>query len=324
MRNSLRITSLAAKSRAEAYAPASMGNVGIGFDVLGLAFCEPGDTVAVDLLEEPGVRMLSITGDHGALPLDSKKNTASVAVHALLQTLGSNAGIGIHLYKGLPLASGLGSSAASAVAAVVAANALLGSPLSRNELLPACLEGEALVSGYHADNAGPSLLGGITLITGTSIDEIRSLPVPENLYFALVTPDVEVPTLEARKVLPAQISLKTMVHQTGAIARIIDALYRNDLEAFAHATEQDQVVEPARAHLMPLLKEARIIAKQHGALSLMISGAGPTLCAVCHNAEIAQEVSNALQVLYDEAGIGGVTRTTQVDQTGARTIESGT
>lgn len=322
MRIGLRITSLTTKSRAEAYAPASMGNVGVGFDVLGLAFCEPGDTVVVERLDESGVKMLSITGDNGILPLETEKNTASVAVKALVDTVASDIGIGIHLYKGLPLASGLGSSAASAVAAVMAANILLGEPLSREELLPACLEGEALVSGYHADNAGPSLLGGITLITGTSADEILSLPVPQNLHFALVTPNVEVPTSEARKALPKEISLKLMVHQTGAIARVVDALYRDDLEAFAHATEEDHVVEPARAYLMPLLKEARTTAKQKGALSLMISGAGPTLCAVCESSTTAENVCEGLQALYDEAGIGGVTRATQVDIHGARITET--
>ena len=132
--------------------------------------------------------------------------------------------------KGLPLGSGLGSSAASAVVAVVAVNALLDEPLPKEQLLASCLEGEAVVSGYHADNIGPSLFGGITLITGTQAQQIHHLPIPENLHLALVTPNVVVPTVEARAVLPKEITLKQMVLQTGAVAQLVDAIYRNDIE----------------------------------------------------------------------------------------------
>ena len=305
---------------AEAYAPASMGNVGVGFDILGLAFREPGDTVRVNRRESKDVVIESIEGDNGILPREAEKNTASVAVMTYLKTIDAPCGVSIALKKGLPLASGLGSSAASAVAAVVAVNALFGEPLKCEELLPACLDGEALVSGYHADNVGPSLLGGITLITGTGIEDIYRLPVPENMHFALVTPNVAVPTSEARAVLPQMIPLKQMVDQTGAVARLMDALYRGDLQATAEAMECDGVIEPARAHLMPLLNEARALAKREGALSLVISGAGPTLCAVCDTAEIAQHVADHLQSLYDDAGIGGISRATQVDQTGAKVL----
>ncbi|GAB4342804.1 MAG: homoserine kinase [Phototrophicales bacterium] len=305
---------------AEAYAPASMGNVGVGFDILGLAFCEPGDIVHVERLDGTDIVIESIEGDGGVLPRDAAKNTASVAVKAFLKMIDASSGVSISLKKGLPLSSGLGSSAASAVAAVVAANALFGEPLTCEALLPACLEGEALVSGYHADNVGPSLLGGITLITGTSIQDIYRLPVPENMHFALITPNIAVPTVEARAVLPQMISLKQMVSQTGAVARLIDALYRNDLQAVVQAMESDEVVEPARAMLMPLLNEARTLAKQKGALGLVISGAGPTLCAVCDSSKTAVHVADALQGLYDEAKIGGVARVTKVDQTGARVL----
>lgn len=316
----LRIASLKINARAEAFAPASMGNVGCGFDILGLAFCEPGDTVVVEPRDEPGAIMRSITGDNGLLPRDPAQNTACVAANALLKQINAPCGVEITLTKDLPLASGLGSSAASAVAGVVAVNALFGEPLSKEALLPACLEGEALVSGYHADNAGPSLLGGITLITGTAIEDIRRLPVPDKLCFALVTPNVAVKTSEARAVLPHKIPLHSMVYQTGAVARAVDALYRNDVVALAHAMESDIVVEPARAHLMPYLADVRAAAKKMGALALVISGAGPTLCAVCDNEDIAHRVSAVMKDVYQDGDIDSDVRYTRVSKEGAQVL----
>ncbi|MBN2304807.1 MAG: homoserine kinase, partial [Anaerolineae bacterium] len=306
------------KTSATAFAPASMGNVGVGFDVLGLAFEEPGDTVTVELRDEPGAVIAAIHGDNGQLPRAPEKNSATVAANSVLQKIGAQRGVNLTLYKDLPLASGLGSSAASAVAAAVAVNALFGEPLTLPQLLPACLDGEAAVSGYHPDNVGPSLLGGITLITGTTLSEIRRLPVPDNLFCALVTPGIAVPTAEARAVLPKIIPLEQMVRQTGNIARLVDALHRGDVYVAAAAMETDCIIEPARTHLMPLLAEQRAAAKRAGALSLVISGAGPTLCAVCDTAATAQKVAAVMGALYDEAGYTSLTRATRVSVNGAR------
>ena len=311
-----------AKNSATAFAPASMGNVGVGFDILGLAFEEPGDTVRAEPRPEPGAVLTAIHGDGGRLPLDSAKNSATVAANSVLQAINAPHGVNLVLHKNLPLASGLGSSAASAVAAAVAVNALFHVPLTLPNLLPACLDGEAAVSGYHPDNVGPSLLGGITLITGTSLREMQRLPVPDNLHCALVTPNVAVPTAEARAVLPQHITLKQMVHQTGGVARLVDALHRGDLEVVAAAMESDCVIEPARTHLMPLVAEMRAVAKSNGALALVISGAGPTLCAVCTSAAIAQQVADAMHARYQEAGYDSLARHTRVSVDGARVIET--
>jgi homoserine kinase len=299
-----------------------MANLGVGFDILGLALLEPGDVVRVERCDEPGATVVAIEGDRGKLSYDRFRNTASVAADALLKQVNADCGIKITLVKGLPLASGLGSSAASAVAAVVAVNALLGEPLSRAELLPASLEGEAAVSGYHADNVAPCLFGGITLCTGLTSDQIFKLPVPENLYLSLLSPDVPVPTAQARAVLPKEIPLKQMVAQTGQVARLVDALHREDLEAMTAAMEADLVVEPARAHLMPLLFEARATAKRSGALGLVISGAGPTLCAICDDEATSAKVGGALKALYDEAKIGSMARQTQVAVDGAQVLST--
>jgi homoserine kinase len=304
-------------ARAEAFAPATVANLGVGFDILGLALGEPGDTVRVERRPEPGAIVVAIEGDGGRLPYDSDKNTAAVAANSVLRAIGADQGVAITLQKDLPLASGLGSSAASAVAAAVAVNALFGEPLTREQLLPACLDGEAAVSGYHADNVGPSLFGGITLITGANADVIQRLPVPDRLFLALVTPDVAVPTAGARAVLPQTVPLKDVVAQTGAVARLVDALHRGDVATLATAMEQDVIVEPARAHLMPMLNEVRAAARSAGALGVVISGAGPTLCAVCDDETVAGNVAAAMGKVYDEATIANVTRQTRVAPSGS-------
>jgi len=310
-----------ANTRAEAFAPATVANLGVGFDILGLAVNGPGDVISVERRDELGAVIIHIEGDDGRLPRAADKNVATIAANALLEAANVDFGVSLRLRKGLPLASGLGSSAASSVAAVVAVNALLGEPFTREELLPFALEGEAAVSGYHADNAAPCLLGGITLTTGIELSQIKALPVPENLWLALVSPDVAVPTSEARAVLPQNVSIKTMVHQTGAVAELIDALYRADIPAIARAMESDTVVEPARAHLMPHMLAARVAAKEAGAYALVISGAGPTLCAICDNEATAQNVTQILHQLYEKAGIASRTRHTQVLVGGAEIIE---
>lgn len=303
-----------------AFAPATVANLGVGFDILGLAVEGLGDTVEVERRDEPGAIILSIAGDEGRLPLEAEKNTASVAASAVLKIIGAEQGVAIRLHKGLPLNSGLGSSAASAVAAAVAVNDLFGAPLPRAALLPACLEGEALVSGYHADNAGPSLMGGITLIAGTDATAIYQLPVPDNLHLALITPAVDVPTAQARAVLPKTVTLPEMVGQTSAVAQLIDALYRGDVERMGSVMEGDRVVEPARAHLMPLLAEARAAAKRAGAWGVVISGAGPTLCAVCESEDGTKVAAQAMKSVYDEAGIDSVARSTRVSLEGASVL----
>jgi homoserine kinase len=194
------------------------------------------------------------------------------------------------------------------VAAVVAANTLCGSPLKSEELLEACLQGEAAVSGYHADNVAPSLFGGITLTNGTQIERIRRIAPPSNLWMAFVTPNVAVPTAQARAALPTHVTLKQMVQQTGAVAELVDAIYRGDVRDMAAAMERDGIVEPAREFLMPLFAEMRPLAKENGALALVISGAGPTLCGVCESEDIAARVAQAMKDHYAANGYEALAR----------------
>jgi homoserine kinase len=305
---------------AEAFAPATVANLGVGFDIVGLALREPGDTVRAEWCDESGVSIFRIEGDNGKLPRDPAKNTACVAAQSVLNAVGESRGVKLTILKGLPLASGLGSSSASAVAGALAVNALLGSPLSKADLLPAALDGEEMASGRHADNVAPCLFGGITLIYGTDSSQIVQLPLPENLWFALVTPDVEVPTAKARAALPATIPLRQMVSQTAGVARLIDSIHRGDLYSMTAAMESDSVIETARAHLMPLLPEIRSVAKAAGALGLVISGAGPTLCAVCDNVAVARKVAVAMHATYAVAGMNAKSFVTQVANDGAKVL----
>lgn len=304
-------------SRAEAFAPATVANLGVGFDIMGLALQGMGDRVIVEFQDAPGIVISEIQGDGGKLPRDPALNIAAVSAKALLDHVGESRGLTIQLFKGLPLSSGLGSSAASAVVSVVALNKLLGEPFARDQLLPFCLEGEALVSGYHADNVAPCLLGGIILVAGTTVDAIRPLPIPDHFHLALVTPDIPVPTDSARKILPRHITLQTMIHQTGAVAKLVDALHRGDLAALGAAIESDRVVEPARACLMPMHAEARAAAKLSGAAAVFIGGAGPTLCAVCESAAIAETTAGAMQAVYQTSNTPCISQSTCVDQCGA-------
>ena len=309
-------------SRAEAFAPASIANLGVGFDILGLALDGMGDRAIVEFQDTPGIVITHIEGDGGKLPRDPDLNIASVSANALLKHVDESRGLKIKLFKGLPLSSGLGSSAASAVVTVVALNKLLGEPFTREQLLPFCLEGEALVSGYHADNVAPCLLGGIVLVAGISVDAVQPLPIPDQLHLALATPDVPIPTDSARKILPAHVPLKTMIHQTGVVAQLIDALHRGDLYALGAAMEKDRVVEPARVCLIPLLAEVRAAAKIAGAIAVFIGGAGPTLCALCESAALAESIANAMKAVYSVAGMRCMAQAAGVDRRGAIVLKA--
>ena len=298
------------------YAPATVANLGVGFDVLGLAAATPGDRVRATRSAEPGIRIRNIRGDDGQLPRDHR-NTAVIASAGVLSRLQETGGIALDIEKGLPLASGLGSSAASAVAAALATDALFGNLLSLPELLAACLEAEATVSGRHADNIAPALYGGIVLIRD---GVVRPLPIPTGAKLALITPAIAIPTAEARALLPAAVPLRQVVRQTAAIAQLIDAFHRNDWRAAATAMEADGIIEPARAPLIPALPEARAAAKAAGALGLIISGAGPTLCALCEDDVAADASAVAVSDIFAARGISSHRVITHISTRGARLI----
>lgn len=305
-----------------AFAPATVANVSCGFDILGFAIGEMGDRVRVALSDEPGLRVVSITGDGGRLPLEPDKNTCSVAIQAFLDRLKSDQGLEISLEKGLPLGSGMGSSAASAAAALMAVNELMGNPFSKTDLVPFAMEAERVACGAaHADNVAPSILGGFVLIRDYAPLDIIKLPVPEGLYTTLIHPHIELRTADARSVLRRQISLQDAVVQSGNIAGLISALYTSDLKLLGRSLK-DVIAEPYRALLIPGFYELREAIQKVGALGSGISGSGPTLFVLSESREIAEAVAQAGEQVYAAIGLGVDISVADVNPVGAHIIES--
>lgn len=289
----------------EAFAPATVSNLGPGFDCLGLALRGPGDRVRVRRADSPGARVVAVEGDGGKLPRESDRNTAGVAVRELLRRHAPGAGVEIEVHKGLPLGSGLGSSGASACAALVAADAALGLGLQPAQLVDLAREGERAACGAaHPDNVAPALLGGIVLIP--SLDPLRliSLPAPDDLWLAIYTPGCSVSTAEARAVLPAQVPLAATVQQAGRLGLLVHALHTNDLALLGEAIVDD-IVEPCRARLIPGYLDAKAACCEAGALACSISGSGPTTFALAGSQTRAQALLEILEECFTLAGVPG-------------------
>jgi homoserine kinase len=302
-----------------AFAPATVANLGLGFDVLGLALAGAGDRVTARLVAGEDVRVARITGDGGRLPLEASQNTAGIAAIATLRRAGVRAGIELDVDKGLPLGSGLGSSAASAAAAAFAVNLLIGSPLRRPELIPACIEAEAVVSGRHADNVAPAILGGLILVRSLDPLDVIRLPVPDGLYLAVVSPRYELPTRQSRAALPQSVPLAALVRNTANLAALVGAFYSGDLALLARCLP-DQVVTPARAPLIPGCLDVIHAALEAGALGSSISGSGPSVFAFCRSPRSAAEVGAAMSGAFRRAGLESGVLTSPADCPGAREV----
>ncbi len=268
-----------------AFAPASIGNLAVGFDMLGLALEGAGDRVQATRTEAPGVRIAEVRGldgeIHPYLSTEPDKNTASIAATALLDAIGSDRGIELKVFKGVPLQSGMGSSAASAVAAVVATNALLDAPLGHEALLPFALEGEKFASGgLHTDNVAPSLLGGLILCPPVLLPDIVRLPVPKGVCAVLVHPHLQVNTAHARRSLARQYTLEQWLSQQGYLAGFVAACASGDIDLIGR-TLKDVVIEPQRKAAVSCFDAVRDAALQNGALGCSLSGSGPSMFALC-------------------------------------------
>jgi homoserine kinase len=306
-----------------AFAPGGVGNIGPGLDVLGLALDGSGDTVRAEWTEQPGIHILE--AGHPDLPTDSARHTAGVAARAVLERArdgrAGTQGIGLTVSKGLPLSGGQGGSAASAVAAVVAVNALLGNPLDRGALLSAALEAEEGVSGRHADNIAPSLLGGIVLIRSLDPLDLVQLPVPEQLLVVVARPHQQLRTAEARRVLPSHIARAVAVHQAAQVGAIVAALTAGDYGLLGRAID-DRIAEPVRAPLLPGFLEAKRAALNAGALGSSISGSGPTAFALVQGRETGERVAAAMSAAYSGCGHRSEVRVARIDREGARVVGS--
>ncbi len=304
-----------------AFAPATVGNVGIGFDILGHTVETVGDRVRLKRTAERLVRIRSITGCAGVLPIEPENNTAGRAVQAMQTALGLDYGFEIDIEKGIPLASGMGGSAASAVAAVVAANALLHSPASRLQLLKFAMEGEIVASGSaHIDNIAPCLFGGLTLTVGIDTPRVKQIPVPPSLRCVLVHPHMYLGTREARAILNKNVSRSDYVWQSANLAGFISGCYSNDLEMIRDSFN-DVIIEPQRFSLIPGFKDVKRAAMSAGALGCSISGAGPTIFAW---AEIqhAEAVRGAMSAAFLEHELQSDSWISGMENYGARVVKA--
>lgn len=305
----------------KAFAPATVANVSCGFDVFGFAVERPGDEVILTLKEESGVVVKKIEGDDGRLPLDSNKNTASVAVLELLKALNRNEGVEIILKKNLPLGSGMGSSAASAAAALVGMNQLLGAPLERKALLPFAMEAERVACGAaHADNVAPSLLGGFVLIRGYEPLDVVSIPTPENLFCTLVHPHLELKTQDSRQVLRSSIPLKAAITQWGNIAGLVAGLMKPDYSLIGRSLK-DVIAEPVRSLLIPGFDIIKEKAVEAGALGSGISGSGPTIFALSTDNATAEKVGSAIQEQFSKLKLESEVYISRINTEGAKVIQ---
>lgn len=289
-------------TEATAFAPASVGNIGVGFDLLGHAIEGPRDVAIVRLIDEPIVRIDAIRGDVNGvdlLPLEAGRNTAGRALMAFREQHAPDRGFAVELLKGIPLGSGLGGSAASSVAAIVAANALLDAPLSREALYSFALDGEAVSSGSrHGDNVAPMLLGGVAMATAT-----RMIPLlaPATLHAVVVHPDQVLETRRSRAALADPYSLQIIVEHTTYLAQFLIGLQRGDL-ALIEAGLRDVLVEPRRAPLIPGFAAVKAAALDHGALGASISGGGPSVFAWFTSREAAERAAPAMRDGFVAAG----------------------
>lgn len=275
------------------YAPATIANVGPGFDVLGLAIDAPGDIVIAKKKPEPGLSF-TLLNEQDNLPANDKNVAAHVA-NLMLEQLQPPFGVSLVLQKQMPIGSGLGSSGASSAAAAYAVNALLPTPLTKSELVAFAVEGEMLASGApHADNVAPSLLGGACLIRHTKPLDVIDVPIWDTLFWVVIHPHLEVETSMARAALPEYIALSKMVHHCGNLAGLITGLITGNAALISRSL-QDDIIEPIRAQWIPGFHEIKSAAFTAGALAFSISGSGPSVFAITTSDAIAKRVAQAIE-----------------------------
>jgi homoserine kinase len=305
----------------QVFAPATVANVVCGFDVLGFAVNEPGDEVIMRIKDKPGITISKITGDDGRLPMDPAKNTVSVSVQHYLNSVGrTDIGLDIELHKKMPIGSGLGSSSASTVAGLYAIKTLLGDDADPVKLLPFAMKGEEMACGHgHADNVAPALFGGFVLIRSYEPLDVVRLPHPPGLWCAIVFPDVDVPTREARQIIRKNIQMKDAVTQWGNIAGLVSGLFMQDLDLIGRSM-QDILVEPVRSMLIPDFYKMREMAMELGAISFGISGSGPSVFAFARDEQTAHNITQKLQQHLTKISIGSNTYVSTINDKGPKIL----
>jgi len=305
--------------RVRAFAPGTVANLGPGLDILGLAVAGAGDTVTAERSASREIRIRS--SGHPEIPGEPEKNTAGIAaLRVRAMASADSIGMTLEIEKGLPLSGGQGGSAASAVAAAVAVNELLGCPLSRERLLEPCLDAEAAVSGRHADNVAAALFGGVVLIRSADPIDVVRLSYPEELRVVVVAPHQSLRTEEARKRLPRSVALPVALAQAASVGALVAALAIRDFDLLRRSIE-DRIAEPSRAPLLPGFVEAKRAALEAGALGCSISGSGPASFAFAVGDETARRIGKAMVVAYRRAKVPADARVGAIDAAGARVVD---
>ena len=280
------------------FAPATVANLSCGYDIFALAIDKPGDEIHLKKRRDSKIQITKITGDKGKLPSKLMKNTVGIAVVSFLKHINSSQGVDIEIHKKMPIGSGLGSSAASAVAGAFAINELLDRPMKKRELLPFALEAEMTLTGMCADNVSASLLGGFILVRSYEPLDIVELPVPKELFCALVYPHVEVLTKMARALLPNKIALQKVVQQSGNVAGLVAGLHQENYDLISRSL-QDVIVEPERSKLIPGFQDIKSASLNAGALGCGISGSGPSVFSFTNSKDLAEKVGLAKVKVLD-------------------------
>lgn len=296
-----------------AYAPGTVANLVCGFDILGLCLSAPADKMEVRLLDEPTIIVRSADGY--PLPEDPALNTAGAPLLEMIRDLDQNIGFEVLIHKHIKPGSGVGSSAASAAGAVVAANHLLGNPFDKAQLIQYAMLGEKVASGVkHADNVAPCIYGGITLIRSINPLDIIPLAAPE-LYVSVVHPQIEVRTADARAILRQQVPLKNAIKQWGNIAGLVAGILQNDLGLIGRSLEDD-IIEPIRSTLIPGFKELKASCLDAGAIGGGISGSGPSIFMLSESSQIARQVEQVMQKIYTELEVDHHTYVSKINKQG--------
>lgn len=301
-----------------AFAPASVGNVAVGFDALGLALDGPGDRCTATRTTGSGVTITALRGLPCSLSVEARKNTAGMAAISLLRAARADFGVELILEKGIPLGSGMGGSAASAVAGAVAVNALLDEPLETGQLLIHAMAGEALASGDkpHADNIAPSLYGGLTLVQGHDYPTVTKIPVPSDVLCVLVHPHLQIETSTGREILSETVALDQVVDQIAAVSGFIAGCFTDDLDLVSQSL-QDYVIEPQRTHMVPGFADVQSNALECGALGCSLSGSGPSVFAWARSAD-AEQVAAVMQTAFAAHGLASDRWISVLNAPGAR------
>lgn len=318
-----KIRKMNSKKEIRVFAPATVANMGCGFDIMGMTLDAVGDVLKVEAAEgdgvEDGIRIENRSA--AALPEDPERNVITPALRAFMAVYGAPLSVKVTVEHKITPGSGIGSSAASSAAAVYGLNELLGRPFRDEELVAFAMEGEKLISGGtpHADNVGPSLLGGVVLLRGYEPLDVVRLPVPERFCCTVAHPAIVVSTREAREVLPREIPLRSAVSQWGNVGGLVAGLMSGDVELVGRSM-RDVVAEPHRKRFIPGFDSLRDAVLEAGALAMNISGAGPSVFALSSSMETAARVGEVMKAHFADRGISSDIYVSKVSNRGARVL----